>query len=92
MQCHKVTHLQVIPLEDDSPQQGYTCTPVSVAGIKNPFKRSANLELLNASFPSPTDPEIIDIAALKKMIIEQLPPRETAISLINLYYGRVAWE
>jgi hypothetical protein len=63
-----------------------------VANIKNPFKKKPNLDLINASFPAPSDPEVLDIPALRRLIVDELPPKETAISLINLYYTRVAWE
>ncbi|KIM34296.1 hypothetical protein M408DRAFT_59666 [Serendipita vermifera MAFF 305830] len=82
----------VIPLEDDTAQQGYSCAPVSVKGNGNPFKGASDLDLVNGGFPGPVDADMLDIPALKKMVIAELPPRDRAISLINTYYSRVAWQ
>ncbi|KAG9041130.1 hypothetical protein FS842_002709, partial [Serendipita sp. 407] len=118
----------VIPLEDDDPDNGYKCTPVSVVNgislsldsIKNqsnlaappnnpgissrntaapslsyglsPYENAADLDLISNAFPHSIDRTLLNIPALKQLVMTELPPREKAISLINLYYGRVAWE
>ncbi|KAG8869565.1 hypothetical protein FRC20_001246 [Serendipita sp. 405] len=118
----------VIPLEDDDPDNGYKCTPVSVVNgislsldsIKNqsnlaappnnpgissrntaapslsyglsPYENAADLDLISNAFPHSIDRTLLNIPALKRLVMTELPPREKAISLINLYYGRVAWE
>jgi hypothetical protein len=83
---------QVIPLEDDTAQQGYACLPISATGNNNPFKNIPDLDIVNAAFPTPMAAELLDIPALKRLVISELPPREKAISLINIYYSRVAWQ
>jgi len=82
---------QVIPLEDDTVQQGYACLPVSAMG-SNPFKKVPDLDLVNAAFPSPMSEEVINIPTMKRLVITELPPREKAVALINTYYSRVAWQ
>lgn len=82
----------VIPLEDDTAQQGYACLPVTVKEKSNVFKNTSDLDLINGAFPSPMDGDILDIPALRKLIISELPPRDKAVSLINTYYSRVAWQ
>lgn len=104
-----------VPLEDDTPEEGYACVPVSVTNalanqiqgsqggitggshgvptsLSNPFGTVANLDVISQSFPHSVDRSMLDIPALKRLVIQELPPREKAISLINLYYARVAWE
>jgi len=48
--------------------------------------------MINVVFPYPVDGDVVNIPSLKKLVISELPPKDKAISLINLYYGRVAWE
>ncbi|PVG04495.1 hypothetical protein CPB86DRAFT_771214 [Serendipita vermifera] len=84
----------VIPLEDDSPQKGYHCMPVSVANSKSSevFKGMSDFDIINAQFPGPIDREPLNIDRLRQLTLSELPPRDKAISLINIYYARVAWE
>ncbi|KAG8820773.1 hypothetical protein FRC17_010057, partial [Serendipita sp. 399] len=58
----------------------------------SPWENGADLDLISASFPHSVDRTLLNIPALQKLVMRELPPREKAISLINLYYGRVAWE
>jgi hypothetical protein len=89
---HGPLSIQVIPLDDDNPKQGYACTPVSVTGQRSLLDNSTDLDMINMVFPHPVDGDAVNIQSLKKLVISELPPRDKAISLINLYYGRVAWE
>lgn len=82
---------QVIPLEDDNPMHGYACAPISVPAQPDLLKHSTDIDLVSAAFPHPVDGNAINIPSLRKLVVSELPPREKAISLINIYYGRVAW-
>lgn len=65
--------------------------PISAMN-NNPFKHIPDLDIINAAFPSSMASELTDIPALKRLVISELPPREKAVSLINTYYSRVAWQ
>jgi hypothetical protein len=50
------------------------------------------LTLIDSEFPLPVGKKILDTSILEKIVLEELPSKERAVTLIDRYYKRAAWE
>ncbi|PVF92900.1 hypothetical protein CPB86DRAFT_790710 [Serendipita vermifera] len=50
------------------------------------------LALIDSEFPLPIGKGSIDMSELKRLAVEELPPKDKAATLVDRYYKRAAWE
>ncbi|KAG9058429.1 hypothetical protein FS842_009497 [Serendipita sp. 407] len=66
--------------------------PVSLQEDAHPLKEAHDFSLINANFPFPTDEKALDIPRLSSILLAELPPKEEASRIIDIYYQRSSWE
>ncbi|PVF92901.1 hypothetical protein CPB86DRAFT_716551 [Serendipita vermifera] len=50
------------------------------------------LALIETEFPLPIGKGLIDMSELERLVVEELPPKDKATTLVDRYYKRAAWE
>jgi hypothetical protein len=50
------------------------------------------LAVVDSEFPLPIGKGLLDTSELKRMVIEELPSKDKAVTLVDRYYKRAAWE